>query len=336
MRAGGGAGVGVRGPPRPPLHGPRVPGARPWGGGDPGGRRAEGEGDARLRRAPLVHPAAPVHLALGEPGLGEGRALRSAAAGGGRAPPSAGEVLEVRGRGPAPRGSSPASARPLPGSAERGRGRRARAWVSGLHPHTPLALPRASPAPGAGPALRPHKLVPLLCRVLLELVPQTPRFFPLPTPRFGFREGRRGFFSSCDSHQVSCPRGGLGCPLWQEVGPGAPAWRCMWSGCAVSRACRLCAPPPRPSSWKRRPTTARPGRWRRHPHPGVEGARVLTCFPVNKVAVCKHSARTSILPSCCVTLGYSGVFSGLFKEVGGTLTIGLPGCYSSGRSCIVT
>lgn len=124
-----------------------------------------------------------------------------------------------------------------------------RAWVSGLHPHTPLALPRASSAPGAGPALRPYKLVPLLCRVLLELVPLTPRFcfFFSPAGVLVFGLGGGGF-SSSNSHQVSCPQGGLGCPLWQEVGPGAPAWRCMWSGCAVSRACRACAPPPRPSA----------------------------------------------------------------------------------------
>lgn len=79
MRAGGRA-VGT--PQSAASSGPQAEGVprAPVGCGDPeegGKRRAGGGGGARLRRASLVHPAAPVHLALGEPGLGEGRALRS-------------------------------------------------------------------------------------------------------------------------------------------------------------------------------------------------------------------------------------------------------------------
>lgn len=136
-----------------------------------------------------------MHLALGEPGLGEGRALRSAAAGGGRAPPLSRGSSRSAGVGPgAPRclpGLSSAFARVVLCVDEAGsRGPGFRGFT-----HTPLALPRASSAPRAGPSLRHYKLVPLLCWVLLELVPLTPRFCLVPPPlRFWFSGREEGVF----------------------------------------------------------------------------------------------------------------------------------------------
>lgn len=102
----------------------------------------------------------------------------------------------------------------------------------GLHPDPTSGPARASSAPRARPALRPHKLVSLLCWALLELVPLTPRFHFFFSGAFILRGGRRGWWLSSSLRAPGfLPQGGLGCPLWQEVGPGAPAWRCMQSGC---------------------------------------------------------------------------------------------------------
>lgn len=170
-----------------------------------------------------MHPAAPVHLALGEPGLGEGRALRSAAAGGGRAPPLSRGSSRSAGEGPgAPRclpGLSSAFARVVLCVDEAGsRGPGFRGFT-----HTPLALPRASSAPRAGPSLRHYKLVPLLCWVLLELVPLTPRFCLVPPASevLVFGEGGGGFLPPTRT-RFPAPKAGLGAPSGRKWGRAHP------------------------------------------------------------------------------------------------------------------
>lgn len=148
-------------------------------------------------------------------------------------PPQPGEVLEVRGMGrnPAIRSYSRSAFTwcPFPQM----RPNRGPGCGASPRPHL-WPGPRASSAPRARPALHPHKLVSLLCWALLELVPLTPRF-NLFSWGFILRRGHRGrWLSSSTPRQRApgfLPQGGLGCPLWQEVGPGAPAWRCMRSGC---------------------------------------------------------------------------------------------------------
>lgn len=155
----------------------------------------------------------------------------------------------------------------------------------GFHLDPTSGRARASSAPRARPALRPHKLVSLLCWALLELVPLTPRF-NLFSWGFILRGGRgRRWLSSSPPRSRApgfLPQGGLGCPLWQEVGPGAPAWRCMRSGCTgFPRLQEWPAPlPPRAlaPSLASRPATARHRHLQSHSGArcGAEGYRDLT------------------------------------------------------------
>lgn len=246
MRAGGVAAVGVRPRGAASFASPgRGCPARHRGVRRPRGAARGGGGGARLRRAPLVHPAAPVHLALGEPGLGEGRALRS----GGRwarVPLSQGSSRSA-GEGPgAPRFlSGLSSAFPRVVLCVDEAGSRGPGFRGFTHTHTPLARLRASPAPGAGPALRPHKLVPLLCRVLLELVPRTPRSCPLP-PGLAFEEG--GFFLPATRTRFPAPEAGLGAPSggkWDRAHPrgGACGWGAPFPAPAGPSPLPLVLPP---------------------------------------------------------------------------------------------
>lgn len=239
MRTGGGAGVGA--PRGAASSGPQAEGAprAPVGYGDPRGTARGGGGASGCDERGLCTRRRPCTSRSASPASGRG--ARCAAAGGGRAPPSTREVLEVRGRGPVPRDLSLAFPRVVfcvNEAGSRGPGFRSLTHTHTFGPAPRLFNPRGRtcpPPPQTGSS------------ALLGSVRTSPFDSPFPPPPwgFGFRGGRRGF-SSSDSHQVSCPQGGFGCPLWQEVGPGAPAWRCMWSGCAVSRACRPCAPPPSP------------------------------------------------------------------------------------------
>lgn len=187
----------------------------------------------------------------------------------------------------------------------------------GLHPDpTSGPGPRASSAPRARPALRPHKLVSLLCWALLELVPLTPRF-NLFSWGFILRGGRRrrrlSSFPPRPRAPGFLPQGGLGCPLWQEVGPGAPAWRCMRSGCTgfprlQERPAPL--PPralaPRPAG---RPATARRRHLQSHPGAGYGAGndRDLTSLQEGRESggLQDHQEPTPSGPlTYCVTLGY--------------------------------
>lgn len=208
------------------------------------------------------------------PGWGAGSGAGCGAAVGGGRSPQPGEVLEVRGRGRGPEilfgPTGPFSRCPL-----RRRGRIVGLGL-GLHPDPTSSPARSSSAPRARPALRPHKLVSLLCWALLELVPLTPRFCFF----LGFNFSGMGVFF-LQRAPGFLPQGGLGCPLWQEVRPGAPAWRCMRSGCAVFPRLQEPSaplPPARPSSQTHRPTTARRRHLQSHPGSGsgARGNRVLT------------------------------------------------------------
>lgn len=182
----------------------------------------------------------------------------------------------------------------------------------GLHPDPTSGPACASSAPGARPALRPHKLVSLLCWALLELVPLTPRFIFFSTGAFILRGGRGGrrLSSSPPRAPGFLPQGGLGCPLWQEVGPGAPSWRCMRSGCTGfprlhPRPAPLPprAPAPRSSG---RPATAGRRHLQSHPGPG-SGVGATGALPaprrVRKLA--GEKGRQEPTPTCSVTLGTS-------------------------------
>lgn len=106
------------------------------------------------------------------------------------------------------------------------------------------------------------------------------------------RGGRGGRWLSSSTPRPRAPgflpQGGLGCPLWQEVGPGAPAWRCMRSGCTsfprlqeqpVPLPPRALAPSPagRPATARRRHLQSHPGAGS-----GAGGDRHLTSLPAVK------------------------------------------------------
>lgn len=183
--------------------------------------------------------------------------------------------------------------------------------------------PRASSAPRAWPALHPHKLVSLLCWALLELVPLTPRF-NLFSWGFILRGGRGGRWLSSSPPRPRAPgflpQGGLGCPLWQEVGPGAPAWWCMRSGCTgfprlLERPAPLPPRVPAPSP-AGRPATAERRHLQSHPGAGcgAGGHRDLTSLQEGKESgvIEGHQEPTpSCSSTCCVTLGNLSGLSGL-------------------------
>lgn len=117
----------------------------------------------------------------------------------------------------------------------------------GLHPDPTSGPARASSAPRARPALRPHKLVSLLCWALLELVPLTPRFhffFFLGLLFCGEGAEGGGFLPLC-ARQVSCPKAGLGAPSGRKWGRVHPRGGACSRGAPISRACKsgLCPSP---------------------------------------------------------------------------------------------
>ena len=117
----------------------------------------------------------------------------------------------------------------------------------GLHPDPTSGPARASSAPRARPALRPHKLGSLLCWALLELVPLTPRFHFFFFWGFYFA-GRAqrvvAFFLSARA-RFPAPRRAWVPPL---AGSGAGCTRVAVHAVGVHRfpapARAACAPPP--------------------------------------------------------------------------------------------
>lgn len=192
---------------------------------DRGMRRPPGDGarrgrGARLRRAPLVHPAAPVHLALGEPGLGEGRALRS----GGRwarAPLSQGSSRS-EGEGPgAPRFlSGLSSAFPRVVLCVDEAGSRGPGFRGFTHTHTFGPAPRLfSPQGRACPPPPQTGSSALLGSVRTS--PLDSPFLPCPpTPRF--QGGRRGIFFLRLAPGFLPPRRALGAPSGRKWGRAHP------------------------------------------------------------------------------------------------------------------
>lgn len=155
-----------------------------------------------MRRARVVHPAepgapraatAPAPTRVRARGVGTGRVAGCGAAGEwgiGRSPQPR-EVLEVRGMGRNPAiGLYRRSALLLLPPPQM---RPSRAGLGlGLHSDPSSGRARASSAPRAGPALRPLKLVSLLCWALLELVALTPRFYFFFSGALFCGEGKEG------------------------------------------------------------------------------------------------------------------------------------------------
>lgn len=109
-----------------------------------------------------------------------------------------------------------------------------RAWAWCFTPTPPLARPARLFSP-RGRACPPPPQTGF--SALLGSVGTSPCDSPLPFIfpglYFAGRAQRRVafFLYPAPARARFLPQGGLGCPLWQEVGPGAPAWRCMRSGC---------------------------------------------------------------------------------------------------------
>lgn len=128
----------------------------------------------------------------------------------------------------------------------------------GLHPDPTSGPACASSAPRARPALRPHKLVSLLCWALLELVPLTPRFIFFLNWGFYFAgKSRReaAFFLSPARARFPAPRrawvpplagSGAGCTLVAVHAVGGHRF--------PAPAPAACAPPPARSG----PSSLRP------------------------------------------------------------------------------
>lgn len=128
----------------------------------------------------------------------------------------------------------------------------------GLHPDPTSGPACASSAPGARPALRPHKLVSLLCWALLELVPLTPRFIFFFNWGFYFAGRARreaAFFLSPARARFPAPRrawvpplagSGAGCTLVAVHAVGGHRF--------PAPAPAACAPPPARSG----PSSLRP------------------------------------------------------------------------------
>lgn len=203
---------------------------------------------------------------------------------------------------------------------------RARPFIRAFAPQ-----PRPTPWPGFGASPRPH-LWPSL-RLFSPRGPACP-----PPPQTGFSallgsvgtspfdspfhffstgafilrggRGERRLSSSPPRAPGFLPQGGLGCPLWQEVGPGAPSWRCMRSGCTgfprlLPRPAPLPprAPATRPSG---RPATAGRRHLQSHPGPG-SGVGATGALPVPRRVrkLAGEKGRQEPTPTCSVTLGTS-------------------------------
>lgn len=186
----------------------------------------------------------------------------------------------------------------------------------GLHPDPTSGPACASSAPRARPALRPHKLVSLLCWALLELVPLTPRFiffFKLGLLFCGEVAEGGGFLPLPRARQVSCPKAGLGAPSGRKWGRVHPRGGACGRRAPVSRACTRGL---RPSPRALRPLVPpadqqRPGADTCRVTQGRSGVGATGVLPapgrVRKLA--GEKGRQEPIPICSVTLGTSSTLS---------------------------